>query len=302
MRDRFTQATVQLLDENEDVVVVMADIGVRLFAETGVMRRHPHRVVNVGIREQAMIGVAAGYALEGFRPVVHSYTPFLIERPFEQLKLDLTHQGLSAILVSIGGTYDSAREGRTHQSTGDVASIATLPNWQIHVPGHPDEMETALRAAITDEGSTYIRLAAASNRKPHVSTHGEIRVVRQAPSRAPAILAIGPMLEPVLEATQNLEIKVGYTTTPHPIDIAGLRRLAAHSQELILIEPYAAGTSTARVANALSDAPRRLLSIGAPATEIRRYGTRQELEAAVGLDAAGLIGQIQEFLGDPRAA
>jgi transketolase len=302
MRYRFTQATAQLLDENEDVVVVMADIGVGLFAETGVMRRHPDRVVNVGIREQAMIGVAAGYALEGFRPIVHSYTPFLIERPFEQLKLDLTHQGLSAVLVSIGGTYDSAREGRTHQSTGDVASIATLPNWQIHVPGHPDEMEMTLRAAITDKGSTYIRLAAASNRKPHVSRPGEIAVVRHGSSRAPAILAMGPMLEPVLEATQNLDTKVGYTTTPHPIDIAGLHRLAAHSQELILVEPYAAGTSTARVTDALSDTPHRLLSIGAPATEIRRYGTRPELEAAVGLDAAGIAVQIQKFLGGRRAA
>lgn len=302
MRDRFTQVTAQLLDENEDVVVVMADIGVRLFGETGAMRRHPDRVVNVGIREQAMIGVAAGYALEGFRPIVHSYTPFLIERPFEQLKLDLTHQGLSAVLVSIGGTYDSAREGRTHQSTGDVALIATLPGWQIHVPGHPDEMEMTLRAAITDEGSTYIRLAAASNRRPHVSKPGEIAVVRHGSSRAPAILAVGPMLEPVLEATQSLDMKVGYTPTPHPIDIAGLHRLAAHSQELMLVEPYAAGTSIARVSDALRDTLHRFLSIGAPATEIRRYGTRQELEAAAGLDAAGVAVQIQEFLGDPRAA
>src|SRR5205085_9556757 len=134
MRSRFYVLAAEALDDDERVAVVSAEIGV---AE---LPRHP-RHFNVGIREQLMIGVAAGLALEGMRPVAHSYTPFLVERPYEQVKLDLGHQDLGAILVSTGASYDAARGGRTHQAPADVAIVAALPGWTVHVPGHPVELE-----------------------------------------------------------------------------------------------------------------------------------------------------------------
>ena len=121
MRERFYDLAREALDEDERVAVVTAEIG----SET--LGPHP-RHFNVGIREQLMIGVAAGLAMEGYRPVAHSYAPFLVERPFEQVKLDLGHQDVGAVLVSIAASYDAAevpaRYGSTRTSSVPSASAS----------------------------------------------------------------------------------------------------------------------------------------------------------------------------------
>ncbi|HIK90223.1 MAG TPA: transketolase, partial [Dehalococcoidia bacterium] len=89
MRDAFIESTGRMLESNPDSVVVLADIGVSQFREAGLFKyagleeAYSDRIINVGIREQLMVGVAAGLAKESFRPLVHSYTPFLLERPYE---------------------------------------------------------------------------------------------------------------------------------------------------------------------------------------------------------------------------
>src|SRR5262245_33249618 len=124
MRKRFTEVTVDLLAQDERTVVVLSVIGNPQFSAVGAIARFPGRIIDVGIREQAQIGVAGGLALEGFRPIVHSYAPFLVERPFEQIKLSLTHQGVHAILVSVGASWDMSYLGRTHQAPEDVALMS----------------------------------------------------------------------------------------------------------------------------------------------------------------------------------
>jgi transketolase len=148
MRDRFLDVVAEALDRDPRVAVVLAEIDVARLRSRAAARRHPRRVINVGIREQLMISVAGGLALEGLRPVVASYTPFVVERPFEQIKLDLGHQDVGAVLVSVAASYDASEEGRTHQAPEDVALLATLPGWTIHVPGHADEVESQLRRAL----------------------------------------------------------------------------------------------------------------------------------------------------------
>lgn len=295
MRDRFAPVVSRLLDEDPRVAVVLAAIGTDGFA--GAARRHPGRVVDVGIREQLLIGAAAGLALTGLRPVVHTFASFLVERPFEQVKLDLGHQEAGAVLVSAAASFDWPAGGYTHMAPGDVALLDTLDGWTVHVPGHPDEAETLLRHAVAaGDDKVYVRLSVQANGQALPVDGERFRTVRT--GRSGVVVAVGPMLDAVLAATEGLDVTVLYANTVRPFDGAALRRATeAAGTDVVLVEPYLAGTSTAAANDALSDVPHRVLGLGVGRRELRRYGRLEEHVAAHGLDARSLRERISGFLG-----
>ena len=298
MRSAFVSTAESLLDNDPLVAVVLAEISADLFAKAAA--RHPDRVLNVGIREQLMVSAGGGLALAGLRPILHTYAPFLISRAFEQVKLDLGHQGVRAVLVSVGASSDAARGGRTHQAPEDVALLDTLPGFAIHVPGHPDEVPILLSnamASVADDHSSYIRsyirLSVTANRELRPVT-SRLSVIK--PGGQAVVVAVGPMLDPVLAAVADLDVAVAYASTVRPFDEAGLSSLAAASGAVVMVEPYLAGTSARVVSAALSGRPSRQLHLGVPRTELRRYGTPEDHARLYGLDPAGIRRSVAEFL------
>jgi transketolase len=291
MRDRFYATADELIGADERIAVVLADIGVG--RTPNAARSHPDRVINVGIREQLMVGVASGLALTGFRPIVHSYAPFIVERPFEMLKLDLGHNDVGAIVVSVGASFDAAANGRTHQTPEDVALISTLPGWRIYVPGHPGEVDQLLRAAAPTDERVYLRLSDQSNQLARPVTSRGLHVERR--GRDATVIATGPLLDATLEATADMDVTVLYMTTARPFD-ADTLRWSLTGDLVVLVEPYLAGTSTAEVATALAHIPHRIAAIGVPNVEHRKYGTWQEHNAGHGLDARGIRARVVRAL------
>ena len=98
MRRTFGKVITELADRDEKIYVLVGDIGYQVFDE--FREKHPDRFINIGICEQSMIGVSAGMALEGLKPWVYTITPFLIERPFEQIKLDIDQQNVNNLVRS----------------------------------------------------------------------------------------------------------------------------------------------------------------------------------------------------------
>jgi transketolase len=252
-------------------------------------------VINVGIREQLMVNVAAGMALEGMRPIAHTFAPFLIERSFEQIKLGFSHQGVGGILVSAGASYDLPAYGRTHQTSMDVTLVASLPGWRIHVPGHPDEAEALLRDAVASDDAVYIRLSDQQNAAPVPIDGSRMVTLRRGSEGAPVVVAVGPILDAVAAATADLDITLLYASTVRPFDGDTLRA-AATGTDIVLVEPTLEGTSASEVSASLSDRPHRLLSIGVPNIEHRKYGSLHSHNRAHGLDAEGLLARITAWL------
>jgi len=291
-RSRFYSVVPRLLAEDRRLALVLADIGVAYLDEEALAPVED-RVVNVGIREQLMIGVAGGLALAGMRPIVHTFAPFLLERPFEFVKLDLGHQDVGAVLVSAGGSYAWPTGGETHFGHRDVAVLDTLDGWDVHVPGHAAEAEALVRTAAEGDGRAYVRLDLTSNRRSHErALRGRMEAVRHGTHGT--VVAVGPMLDRVLAATEGLDLTILYATTVRPFDAAGLRQTLGRP-DVAIVEPYLAGTSVARVAEALDDTPHRVRGLGVRREELRRYGTVEEHDAANGLDPAGLAASLRGF-------
>jgi transketolase len=285
----FAHTATELLDEDLSTTLVLAEISARFFGDA--VHRHPDRALNVGIREQLLVNVGAGMALTGMRPIVHTFGTFLIERAFEQVKLGFAHQGVGGVLVGVGGSFDASRAGRTHQAPGDVALMDTLPQVTIHAPGTAVETEEALRRAVAGDGLHYVRVVDQTNTESFAGPG--LHVVRR--GAGATVVVLGPVLDEVLAATADRDVTLLYAQTVRPFDGATLRRLL-RSPDVVLVEPWLAGTSARCVADALVDVPHRLLALGTRRVELRHYGTPADHQRAHGLDAAGIRRSLDGFL------
>jgi transketolase len=292
MRREACAAAVDLFRRDESVAIVLAEISTDLFAPA--FAHAPSRAINVGIMEQAMVGVAAGFALEGFRPIMHTIAPFIAERAHEQVKLDFGYQRLDGLFVTTGASYDYGTSGMTHHSPGDVASMSTVPGMRVFVPGTATEAATLVREWHARPGLAYLRTSAVENAVTRELAAGGLTVVRE--GSAATVVAVGPMLDRVLAAVDGQDVTVLYATTVFPLDRATLREHAAPSAGVVLVEPTYEGTTTAEVVGAFADRPVRVLSIGVPRAACHTYGTVAELDEESRLDGRSIEQRIDAFL------
>jgi len=158
MRKRFGEVISKLADENENIIIIVGDIGYRVFDD--FREKYPERFINMGICEQSIISVASGMALEGLQPWVYTITPFLIERPFEQIKLDIDHQNVNVNLV---GYADYPNLGPTHKELNAKKTMELFSNIESFFPSDGDETEKMIFQAYEREGPSFISLKSDPN-------------------------------------------------------------------------------------------------------------------------------------------
>src|SRR5437667_11431677 len=184
IRQQMVKTLEELMANDDRFVVVLAEISNSLFNKNNT--DFAKRILNLGIMEQTMVSVAAGIAMEGFIPVMHSIVPFLVERPFEQIKDDFCYQQLGGNFISTGASYDYSTEGMTHHGSADVPILHTLPGMQIVVPGTAAEFDRLFRETYANGSPTYYRLSATTNPVDYPVHFGKLAIVKRGsePSQA----------------------------------------------------------------------------------------------------------------------
>jgi transketolase len=291
MREQMAVTIEDLFVHDQSLALLLADISTDLFKQ--LLHEYPERALNLGILEQTLISVAAGMALEGYIPIVHSIAPFLVERPFEQLKDDFCYQQLGGNFISIGASYDYSTEGMTHHGSGDIQILHSLPGMQMIVPGTASEFDALFRQSYANGSPTYYRMSLNTNLTAYPVQFGKLTVIRE--GKDATVIAVGPSLAPVLAATVDMDITLLYCTTVAPFDVETLRT-TVRSNNIILVEPYYEGVLVADIAAALQHMPIRIEAIGVPHQVLTHYGTSQQHDHALGLTSQGIRQRVESFL------
>lgn len=153
MRREFGKTITELAENDSKIYLMVGDIGYGIFDK--FREKFPERFINIGVCEQSMISVASGMALEGLKPYVFTITPFLIERPFEQIKLDIDHQKANVKLV---GYADYPQHGPTHSEIDAKWLTSRFENMSCYFPKNSIETRANLLESYNSDRPCFISL------------------------------------------------------------------------------------------------------------------------------------------------
>ncbi len=296
----FSEALVQLAAEDDRVVAITAAMpdgtGLSAFA-----KRFPDRFYDVGIAEEHAVTFAAGLACEGFRPVVAIYSTFL-QRSFDQILHDVCLQNLPVIFV-LDRAGIVGEDGPTHHGLFDLSYLTCIPNMTVMAPADEAELVDMLHACMQVKGPVAVRYPRGAgagaepgpNPRPLAPGRGRL-VVDPAGEPDLAILTIGTMLAPAVEAARRLSERDGLRVAvadarfAKPLDRELILRLAKDAGRLLTVEENVVAGGFGQAVCALVQAcgnPARVISLGIPDRFVP-HGTPAGLRAEMGLDAGGI--------------
>ena len=278
MRKQFRDTIMDLSTYDDKVVMVLGDVSVYLFND--FKEKYPDRFYNMGICENTLISVAAGLSAQGFLPFVHTIAPFITERSFEQIKLDMCYNQFGANIVSCGASFDYAWDGATHHSYTDLAILRMLPHIEVIQPGSRKEVDILIRSQYNNGKTTYFRLSDHPHDIDVPVEFGKGVVLRDSGSTV-TVMTAGPVLGNVMKACRDLDVNLVYFHTIKPIDKEIISRFR-HSEILVIHDAFG-------LYEAICEVPNLSISYhGMPDEFCTWYGTLHDVRKKIGLDTESI--------------
>jgi len=291
MRNAFAKEVTQLAKTDPRVVLLSGDIGNKLFDE--FKQVDADRFYNCGVAEANMMGVAAGMALSGFRPIIYTITPFTTTRCFEQIRVDVCYHKAPVIIVGTGSGLSYAELGPTHHSLEDMAILRTLPGMCVMAPCDANELKFALQAALQQDNPVYIRIGKKGEPNIHSQLSyleiGKSLLVRE--GKDIALLSAGTIMPEVLKAADILKdngisAEVVSFHSIKPLDGEYLESASKRFKLLVSVEEHGLiGGLGSAIAEwcARQSKPATLMSLGTPDEFMHEVGSQEYARAKYGL-------------------
>jgi len=307
-RDAFAHALENLACSHQQIVVVVND-SVSSSKVGGFGKKFPSRLINVGIAEQNMIGIAAGLANGGKLPFVCAASCFLTARALEQIKVDLAYSNSNVKLCGMSSGVAYGALGPTHHSIEDIAWTRAIANMTVIVPADPIEMEQAVYAAAHFAGPVFLRLS----RMPVPIVHEEsyrFAIGRACCLRAGndvTLIANGTMVSRALEAASLLaehgvQTRVLNMATVRPIDREAIVQAATQTAGIVTVEEHTVygGLGSAVAEVVVTTRPTAMRILGVPGV-FAPTGSPEWLFEYFGLTPAGICRAALELIEARRS-
>jgi transketolase len=299
IRQQFADTMLDVGKKDENLVVLVGDIShfkLQPFAKTC-----PKRFYNIGICEQAMVSIGAGLAKLNFNPVLHTIAPFLLERAFEQIKLDFCYHQLGGNFVTVGGVFDYSNLGCTHHCYDDFALLKTLPGSQILHPASAIEFDTLFKQNYDNEFVTLYRIPSKGHgfdfKTDEIQTGKAIKVND---GKEITIIVTGTQLRNVIDVCkcESISADILYIHTIQPLDKEAIIKSVEKTKKVLVVEEHmekgGLGDDVLREIHELQNFSFKSLSI--PNKFVTGYGTYEEHCESVGLNKEGILQSIKAIL------
>lgn len=304
-RQVMNEVLVKRAKNNEDIIVLTSDSrGSAKLAEFG--ETYPERMIEVGIAEQNIVGIASGLALGGKRPFAVSPAPFLSMRSIEQIKVDVAYSRQNVKLVGISGGVSYGQLGMSHHSLQDFAVTRAIPGLQVLCPADRFETEVMFNKLIDSKEPAYIRLGRNPVEDVYESTDINFEIGKAITLKEGndiLLIAIGEAVRPMLDAAEQLARDGIYATVLNihslkPFDTDKVLKLSKEIGTVMTVEEHSVhGGLGAAVAEALSEERNiKQRIIGFPDEDLVT-GSSDDLFQYYGISKNNIIEQAKDLLG-----
>jgi transketolase len=301
MRNAFADEITKLGILDERIVLLSGDIGNNLFDKFKL--NNESRFFKCGIAEANMMGVAAGMALSGMRPVVYTITPFTTTRCYEQIRVDACYHNAPVIIVGTGSGLSYAELGPTHHSCEDLAIMRVLPNMTVLAPADEVELRLCLREALKINGPVYMRIGKKGEqvvpKKEHKFAIGRSSKVQDGDDVC--LIVAGTLLPTVMIAAEALSemgisARVESFHTVKPMDEITIREVFGKCKVVAVIEEHSRigglGGAVSEWVALQVDSRARLVTFGTDDCFLHEVGTQNYAREKYGLTAPNIISKV----------
>ncbi|MGB0581540.1 MAG: transketolase family protein [Limisphaerales bacterium] len=304
MRNAFAQEITKLAGERDEIVLLSGDIGNRLFDK--YKEAASDRFYNCGVAEANMIGMAAGLAMKGLRPICYTIAPFITYRCMEQIRIDLCYHEQPVLVVGTGSGLAYASLGTTHHSCEEMGMLRLLPTMTVLAPADANEVRALLNASLKLKGPAYMRIGKKGEAEVHDSVPNlEIgKSIQMKDGSDVCLLNTGTTLSRVLEAAEQLEAKgisaaVQHFPTVKPLDKVFVDEASEKYKLLASIEEHSVlGGFGGSIAEHLAEkaAHPRLLRFGAADEFLHETSEQETAMEHYGLTAGQIADRVAGVL------
>ncbi len=284
----------KMIPNEPDTVFMTVDIG--MWAIRDILKNYPQRCMNVGIFEDAMMSVAAGMSAGGLVPTIFGIQPYLIERAFEQIKMDMAYQKFGANIVGTGAAFDYSKYGYSHYCAEDVALIKQLPGTEFIAPGNAEEFAALFEQCYRNGHPTFFRISDHPNVKYSENvSFGKANIIQRG-SKA-TVVAVSVMLDMVMQVCKGEDVTVLYYTTLEPFDTDTLADVCKNGV-ILVCEPHFSGSLDSDILKTFKGKNIKIDHVGLPREIFRNYGTYDEKMNYYGLNCETIRKKLVNLIGE----